>query len=162
MQFPLYCIQDRESFSEMVEYVNEVKEESKKRRREFSHITLFFATSEAEDEFIRIFVSSSKFFVMGVAEQEELLTIFRTSDKCRGFCIQDNWNALDIAHRLVHMIPTPFSEIEGDWDGTVVLRRPSASSLAMMSACAWMFGWLFLVNTVVDPTYHLCSAVLVR
>jgi len=162
MIIPLYCIQDRESFSEMVEYVNQIKEGDKEIWSGFSQVTLFFGTPEAEEEFVREFLRASKFSVMGVAEQEELLTIFRTSDKCHGFYIQDNWNALDIAHRLVRMFPTPFSEIEGNWDGTVVLRQPSVSSLAVMSACARYIGFLFLVNTVIDPTYHLCSAVLVK
>ncbi|MCL6481648.1 MAG: hypothetical protein K6U02_07970, partial [Firmicutes bacterium] len=64
------------------------------------------------------------------------------------------------AELAVRMLPTPYPSWEGDWDGMVVLRRPSSSTLAVVSACAWASEMLFLVSTIVDPSRHLSVVVL--
>lgn len=161
MLFPLYCVEQKDYLFEAIKHIDQTKERDKKHwKGVFSQVTVFLGTPESEEEFVREFLRSSRYLVVGVAEKEELLVPFRQTDGCRWLTIRDSVDTFRVAKEVVRMMPTPLTETEGAWDGTVMLRRPSVSSLAVMSACARESCMLFLITTIVDPDLHLCTATL--
>ena len=162
MLFYLYYALRMDSFSQAIEFINDSMEEDKENRAGFGQVTVFLDTPEAEDEFVERLLASRRFSVVGIAENEGLLELFRKpgSNGCRGLPIKGGRGAERAAELAVRMLPTPYPSWEGDWDGMVVLRRPSPSALAVVSACAWASEMLFLVSTIVDPFRHLSVMVL--
>lgn len=162
MLFYLYYALRMDSFSQAIEFISDSMEEDKKKRFGFGQVTVFLDTPEAEDEFAERLLASRRFSVVGMAESEDLLELFRKpgSNGCRGLLIKGDRGAERAAELAVRMLPKPYPSWEGGWDGMVVLRRPSPSALAVVSACAWASEMLFLVSTIVDPFRHLSVVVL--
>ncbi|RPF49550.1 hypothetical protein EDD75_0367 [Thermodesulfitimonas autotrophica] len=158
----LYYALRMDSFSQAIHFINDSMEEDKRNRFGFGQVTVFLDTPEAEDEFVERLLASRRFSVVGMAENESLLEAFRKpgGNGCRSLPIKGSRGAERAAELAVRMLPTPYPSWEGDWDGMVVLRRPSPSTLAVVSACAWASEMLFLVSTIVDPSRHLFVVVL--
>lgn len=144
-----------DSFSEIIDFIESTIKTETEKDYPYSKITIFFKDQETENAFIKDFLTTRKYIVVGIAEETELLEPFKKIKWHRGMLAKGDYAAEDVIELVVSMIPNYGTEMEGDWDGMVLLRNPkSVSTLSVISACAGS-NRLFLITTIVDPLRHM-------
>lgn len=163
MMIKVFYLWQYKSFSEVCKFIEEELLERfrfHKKCNQINQITVFLESPEVEDAFVAEYLCSRRYGVVGIAEERTLLEPFyKRPENCRGIWVEGEGGAEQAIILAVSMDPDLCPSEEGVWDGTVLLRRPTVTTLAIASACAANSGMLVLVTTLIDPSRHLMVAV---